>query len=106
MKSILEKLVDKYGKIQQLIFANQELLRLQETVNRDLLQHYTSKYPNDLMVAIKSFTKRENKKIINAIIDAEIVLDLLKIVYEIDDAEVEKGKTIELKRFENSMREV
>lgn len=78
-KEFYKKIVDTYGK-QQVIVAIEELSELQKELCKSLRSNYN--YGN----------------IVEEIADVEIMLEQMKIYFEINENEIEEMKEIKIKR--------
>ena len=87
-KKVLIKALKKYGIDKQLLICEEEAAELIQAITK------MQRYPDDL-------NRRDN--LIEEMADVLICLEYLKLIYKIDDAEVDKQMNGKVKRIKNRM---
>lgn len=87
-KKVLIKALKNYGVDNQLLICEEEAAELIQAITK------MQRYPDDL-------NRRDN--LIEEMVDVLICLEYLKLIYKIDDAEVDKQMNGKVKRIKNRM---
>ena len=87
-KKVLIKALKNYGVDKQLLICEEEAAELIQAITK------MQRYPDDL-------NRRDN--LIEEMADVLICLEYLKLIYKIDDAEVDKQMNGKVKRIKNRM---
>lgn len=87
-KKVLIKALKNYGVDKQLLICEEEAAELIQAITK------MQRYPDDL-------NRRDN--LIEEMVDVLICLEYLKLIYKIDDAEVDKQMNGKVKRIKNRM---